>query len=271
MSFVRRHRLLVFFVLAYALAWGPIPWSGFFSTGALLAAVITAVVTEGMPGLRRIGARLARWRVAWVWYAVALAVPLGVSLVAVLLNIALGASAPSSAFRTPWYGVPLALGLHLIDPIGGPLTEEASFRGFAQPELQRIRSRLGATAVMALLVGGWHGPLLLLDPPQTRPAGFVTAIALTFWYAWLFNHAEESALLTLLAHSVEGGGWIHNLWGPGSDRDGSILAYAVVWCLVVLGLLVFDRHFWVHHPAADPTAPTVADLAGRAGSGRNPS
>ena len=37
MSFVRRHRVLCFFVLAYVLAWGAIPWDSFFAPGALLA------------------------------------------------------------------------------------------------------------------------------------------------------------------------------------------------------------------------------------------
>jgi uncharacterized protein len=269
-SFVRRHRVLMFFLLAYALAWGAIPWWGFFGAGALAAAVVTAVVTEGRPGLRRIGARLVRWRVSWVWYAVALAVPLGIWMVAVLLNVALGAAAPPSASLTPWHGLPLALGLHLVGGFGGPLTEEAGFRGFAQPELQRHRSRLGATAIMALLVSGWHAPLWLMDPSPARPTGFITAIAVTFWYAWLFDRGGQSALLTLLAHAVEGGGWVRDLWAPGNDRDAVMLTHAVAWCLVALVLLLVDRRFWVQHPDPDPTTAAVTDLAGPVGSGRNP-
>ena len=73
MSFLRRHRVLCFFVLAYVLAWGAIPWNSFFAPGALLAAVIVVAVTEGLPGLRQVGARLIRWRVNWVWYALAIA------------------------------------------------------------------------------------------------------------------------------------------------------------------------------------------------------
>src|SRR5690349_1887863 len=75
---VRAHRLLIFFVLAYALAWGGIPWDSFFAPGALIAALVVAFTADGVEGLRGIGRRLVRWRVGGVWYALALGVPLGV-------------------------------------------------------------------------------------------------------------------------------------------------------------------------------------------------
>ena len=52
MAFVKRHRIAVFFVLAYALTWGAIPWNGFFAPGVLLAALIVVTLTEGLSGLR---------------------------------------------------------------------------------------------------------------------------------------------------------------------------------------------------------------------------
>jgi len=30
-SFIKRHRVISFFVLAYALTWGAIPWNSFFA------------------------------------------------------------------------------------------------------------------------------------------------------------------------------------------------------------------------------------------------
>ena len=50
MEFIKRHRIVVFFVLAYALAWGAIPWNSFFAPGVLLAALIVVALTEGLPG-----------------------------------------------------------------------------------------------------------------------------------------------------------------------------------------------------------------------------
>ena len=52
MAFIKRHRIVVFFVLAYALACGATPSNGFFAPGVLLAALIVVTLTEGLSGLK---------------------------------------------------------------------------------------------------------------------------------------------------------------------------------------------------------------------------
>ena len=74
---------VTFFLLAYALAWGAIPWQSFFAPGVLIAALVVVSLTEGLAGLKAMGSRLIRWRVSWVWYALALAVPLGVKFASI--------------------------------------------------------------------------------------------------------------------------------------------------------------------------------------------
>ncbi len=188
---------MVFFVLAYALAWGAIPWNSFFAPGVLLAALIVVTLTEGLSGLKALGARLIRWRVSWVWYALAIGVPLLVHLASVAINVGLGAPPPSLGMLSPWYSLPMAIALHALSPTGGPLMEEPSFRGYAQPELQVHHSPIVATTIMAVLVTGWHAPLFFMPVFDAHPIGAVTTVAVTFWYAWLFNHASGSSLLTL--------------------------------------------------------------------------
>lgn len=244
MTFVRRHRVATFFVLAYVLAWSGIPWNSFYAPGALLAALIVVALTEGLPGLRRLGARVIRWRVSWVWYVLAVAVPLLVHLASVSVNVGLGASAPSLDFLTPWYGLPLAIGLHIVDPFGGPLSEEPSFRGFAQPEMQRNRSRLAATAMMAVLISGWHAPLFFMTVFGAHPIGFVTTVAVTFWYAWLFNRTGGSVLLPLIAHVTEGCVNTQALWPAGPNADREEWTWLIAWALLVVALLIFDRKSW---------------------------
>jgi hypothetical protein len=267
-QFVRRHRVLCFFVLAYVLTWGAIPWNSFFAPGALVAALVVAGVADGWAGLRDIGARIIRWRVGWVWYVLALAVPLGVHALAVAMNVGLGASAPSMGLLTPWYALPLALGWHMVDPMGGPLVEEPSFRGFAQPQLQRTHSRLEATAIMAVAIAGWHAPLFVMGTFGAHPIGFVTTVAVTFWYAWLFNHASGSSLLTLVAHGVEGGVRVGSFWSTGPDLGRQNWTYAIAWCLVTLVLLVADRRYWVGRSTDRTTTgsdDSLADSATAAG------
>ena len=139
MSAVRRHPIITFFVLTYALTWGALPWESFLATGPLLAALIVIPLTQGWAGLRDLGSRMIRWRVGWIWYALAIGLPIAVHLLTVVLNVALGAPAPSLAQFSPWYTILVVFAVRLINPLDGPLSEEPGWRGFAQPRLQAAR------------------------------------------------------------------------------------------------------------------------------------
>jgi hypothetical protein len=89
MSLIRRYPLVSFFVLAVALSWwswilysfdlAPTPIVGF---GPFLAALVVLAVTEGKSGVVGLLRRMVRWRVGLRWYAVALLLPVVVTLTA---------------------------------------------------------------------------------------------------------------------------------------------------------------------------------------------
>jgi membrane protease YdiL (CAAX protease family) len=250
MSLVRRHPLITFFVLTYALTWGFLPLGIFGATGPLIAALIVIPITQGWAGLRELGSRMIRWRVRWYWYALAIGLPLAVFLVIVALNVALGAPAPSLAQFSPWYAVIAVFAVRLVDPLDGPMGEEPGWRGFAQPRLQANRSPLLATLILALLVAIWHAPLLL---PQFggSPLELLATFAVTFWYAWLFNRTGGSVLMTLVAHSTQGIVQTSAFWAAEAAATRVVLLETVVWCVVAIGLVIFDWRFWLG-PAPAP-------------------
>ena len=261
MSVIRRHPVITFFLLAYALCWAAIPWQSFFAPGVLVAALIVVFLTEGLAGLKAMGARLIRWRVSWVWYALAIAVPLAVKFASLALNSALGAPFPEIAEFTVWYSLPMAIAINIVNPQNAQLPEESSFRGWAQPKLQTTRTPLAATVLMAIGVTIWHIPFFVMPQFGSSPIEAVATIAITFWYAWLFNHASGSSLLTLIAHATEGTIETSTLWQAGADMTRWAWLYGLVWSLVALGLLVLDRRFWTKPPAlieeADTSSETV--------------
>ncbi len=268
MSVIRRHPVLTFFLLAYALCWAAIPWQSFFAPGVLVAAVIVVSLTEGVAGLKAMGSRLIRWRVSWIWYAIAIAVPLAVKFAAIGLNSALGAPVPDIAEFSVWYGLPMAIAINIVNPLNAQLPEEASFRGWAQPKLQTTRTPLAATVLMAVGVTIWHIPFFVMPQFGSSPVEATATVAVTFWYAWLFNHASGSSLITLIAHATEGTIETSTLWQAAGDTTRMTWLWCLVWCLVALGLLVFDRRFWTKPPAAASSrtvtsAPVVATGAGR--------
>src|SRR5215211_8546847 len=183
-SAIRRHPLVAFFVLTYALSWWVVPFGWeqfpFLATGPLLAALIVLALTEGRAGLQDLGSRMIRWRVGWIWYALAIALPLAVHLLTVGLNVALGAGAPSLAQFSPWYVVIVVFAVRLINPLDGPMAEEPGWRGFALPHLQAGRSALLATLILALIVVVWHSPLVFVTH-ELPPSGLLGAFASTFW------------------------------------------------------------------------------------------
>jgi hypothetical protein len=135
-GFVRRYELVIFFALSYLIAWSTTPFGSFLAFAPIVSALIVLSIAEGLPGLARLGRRLIRWRVNWIWYAAAVVLPLLVHALAIGLNMAAGAPAPSGDQFQPWYAVLLLFGLRMVNPLDGPLGEEPAWRGFAQPRLQ---------------------------------------------------------------------------------------------------------------------------------------
>jgi uncharacterized protein len=264
MSVVRRYPIVSFFVVMYALTWGAIPFGSFFTAGPLLAALVVIALTEEWAGLRNLGSRIIRWRVGWFWYAMAIGLPLAVHLLTVGLNVALGAGVPSLAQFSPLPGIVLVFAVRLINPLDGPLAEEPGWRGFAQPRLQAGRSPLIATLILGLLVASWHIPIWVLPEFGLSPidilGAFLATVAVTFWYAWLFNHTGGSVLVPLVAHPAEGSIQTEQLWAVGAAAARMRLLYAAVWCAVAFGLVVLDWKFW-----RDP-APAFATVQPAYGS-----
>src|SRR5918993_4349081 len=118
MSLGKRHPIITFFVLTYAIAWGFVPFGSFGAFAPLVAALIVIPLTQGVAGLKELGLRMIRWRVRWYWYVVAIGLPLVVSLVYVGLNVAGGASVPSLTF-TSLTAFLLAFAIRLVNPADG--------------------------------------------------------------------------------------------------------------------------------------------------------
>jgi hypothetical protein len=252
-SVVKRHPIVAFFVLTYAIGWGLIPFWTFQAGAPFIAALIVIPLTQGLSGLKELGSRMIRWRVRWYWYVVAIGLPLVVSLAYVGINVAAGAGAPSITL-TSLTTFLMAFAIRMVNPADGPLGEHPGWNGVALPGLQADRSPLLATMILAPLVAGWHLPLFFLEEGGLQPpilvGGLVTTMAVTFWYAWLFNHTGGSVLMVVVAHSVEGliqaQGWI----------------YMGVWLAVAIGLVVFDRKAWrAPATAAATTHPSMPSRA----------
>jgi hypothetical protein len=178
----------------------------------------------------------------------ALGVPLAVHLAYAGINVAAGAGAPSITL-TSLTTFLMMFAIRMVNPADGPLGEHPGWNGVVLPGLQGAGySPLLATAILAPLVAGWHLPTFFLEKGGLQPsvlvAGLVTTMAVTVWYAWLFNRTGGSILLVIIAHNVEG-----------------LIAYELgwivmgVWLAVAIGLVVFDWKSWRTPAPASATTP----------------
>ena len=201
---MRKHPLISFFVLAYALTWWIYPllkfspllgFPGLF--GPALAAMIMAAVTGGRSGLKALLSRTVRWRVGVQWYVVALGLPTVLSIATAALHYLFGGSAFAQLGR-----------LSIFDFVVFVLVvgEELGWRGYALPRLLERWSPLTSSLILGLLWGLWHLPTFLV--PGTPQYGLPLAafILLTVEYSilltWLYLHTRGSVLLATLCHGA---------------------------------------------------------------------
>jgi membrane protease YdiL (CAAX protease family) len=239
-----RHPLVAFFALAFAFSWWAVPMGEFLPFGPLFAALTVLAVVQGRPGLADLGRRMLRWRVGVRWYVLAIALPLGATLAAIGLNLALGAPVSALDDLDPWYLLIGLFFLRLINPLDGPMGEEPGWRGFALPRLQANRSPLGATLILGLIVAAWHLPLVFLPAEDLAPIFLLATVAITFMYTWIYNHTGGSVLMTIIAHSAQGVIAFSALGFVGSDDSRMVVLLTASLCVVAIGLLVFDWRMW---------------------------
>jgi membrane protease YdiL (CAAX protease family) len=243
-GWIRQHRLVTFFVLAFVFAWWSWPlaqfdiWprQEFHAIGALLAALVVIAVADGKAGFIDLGKRMIRWRVKWYFYAFALLVPLVVRVVMGTMN-----DAPSPDWlNLSWGAFALSFLIRLVNPMDGPMAEEPSFRGFAVPRLQALHTPLASAAILGALVALWHLPLV----GDAGWIGILTTFVITFVYVWLFNRTDGSVLLVLLFHNAQGFVTMPDLGYAGDALARQQVLECVGWTVVALVLIVADRGAW---------------------------
>ncbi|MFN2212215.1 MAG: type II CAAX prenyl endopeptidase Rce1 family protein [Anaerolineales bacterium] len=217
---IKKHPLLVFFVLAYAFSWMveiplalqaqgvirvQIPFSLHYLAGygPLFSALIVTSVISGTQGLRKLFGRMTKWNVRPGWWLVAVA-PLGFFLsVAAALWLIDGKSIDLSALGQVDFLPALGLVALPMWILTFGIGEETGWRGFALPRLQENRSPLYATLILWILWALWHLPLFFYSYEVSILPGFaIGLLAGAIVFTWLFNGAGGSVLMVAIWHGA---------------------------------------------------------------------
>jgi membrane protease YdiL (CAAX protease family) len=219
-SLVRRWPLASYVVIAFAWTWAfvivflilfPLPDVIVRTTpgdfGPLIGALVVSGAVAGRGGVKHLLKRMVQWRVGLAWYALALiGIPV---LYAVSIALVPGALA---SFKAPdlmtvlTYPV-LYIGLAFI---GGPVTEEPGWRGFALPRLQRRWGPFIGTVILGLMWTAWHLPNYFRPDWAAVNGGLsvtgigtfaIVAVSMSLIMTWAYNHTGGSILIAILIHA----------------------------------------------------------------------
>jgi uncharacterized protein len=216
-SLIRRHPLISFYVLTYAVSWllwaplvifgdrvpGPLAFI-LLLLGSLVPStmgVLFVALLRGRSGVRTLLGRLLHARIGLRWYLAVVALTMLAPL-AVGVSILMGGDTP--VVDNTVFGV-LFLFAFMIFP-GSALGEELGWRGFVLPRMQARHSALKASLLIGILWGPWHLPLWLTGSeghPISLYFPFVVAVvASSVFYTWLYNNTGGSLLIVVLYHAA---------------------------------------------------------------------
>jgi uncharacterized protein len=205
-SAIKRHPLVAYFVLAYALAWILIPLVVSVSVafgllalfGPTIAAISVTGIIEGRSGVQQLLGRVVQGRVGLTWIAVAVGLPLLMSVMVVILNAAL-LGKPITIVPSAAPGFTLILGLLVVG-------EEIGWRGFALPRLQTRFNSLTASLILGVLWAAWHLPNSFIPGMghylTAFPVFLVWVVSMTVLFTWLANHSRGSVWIAWLFHAA---------------------------------------------------------------------
>ena len=282
MPLVRRHPLIAFFVLTYALAWilwlpliilrDTIPASQGLvlallgsAVPSLLGIVLTAIVL-GRGALRKLLGRLLIWRVDPRWYLVVVLGPAALVGGIVALNALLGG--PAISINVPLLAAVITLAFHIFP--GSALGEEIGWRGYALPRLQARRSALSASLILGMIWAFYHLPLFFTGQAFRSPSILVpfviSGIALSVILAWVYNSTGGSLLLVVLLHATANLPLTLFLEPLGSRAMLPFLLYVglLVVAAIVVVIVAGPAHLSrTHRKQEEPTQPEVPTAATR--------
>jgi hypothetical protein len=243
-KFVNDHPLTVFVVAAYALSWWSIPFAngGILPHGPFLAAVIVLALTKGRVGLAELLRQIVSRLGGGHWLLIGPGLVIAYLLLALGLNLLLGATITNTAH----FGT-FTQSLLMLVLLGG-VWEEPGWTGYALPMLQaryahQPFSQLKASLLLGVIRAGWHFPLVISGAIPWYDAVFFS-MAFQLLITWLFNRTQGGVLIVMLFHltsNVVGGGIMIPLFSGADYTRYYLLFIAMAW---LLAIVLAGRNKW---------------------------
>jgi uncharacterized protein len=228
------------------------------SSAPTLAALLVAGFYPGAGGIRSVTRQVRTWRVHFMWYVIALAMPVVLLLSAEAFSAVGRGAAPSHWMILPVFSGPG--GLYFVI-FGSLFAEEPGWRGFAQPRLQRPYGALAASILIGLLWSTWHLWYVITPGGFANVTGtdaVATYIRLTSTavvYAWMYNNTNGSLLIAMLAHL--GHNLAASLMPTPADGGRQHLIVAFSYLVMAMGVILGTDSRTLRRPNATLTSEAM--------------
>jgi uncharacterized protein len=250
---MRRHSVVSFFVVAYAISWAiwipmalvgtriyqgsawPSHIPGLF--GPMAAAFVMWAIVGGRPGVKDLLRQMVHWRVAPKWYLVALS-PLAFFAIAAVAMEVSGQGWPDITELGMFSSLPVvAVPVMWLLLLATSYAEETGWRGFAVPQLLKNRSLLTTALIIGILWACWHVPSMFVIENYRAlgtdflPGFFIGIIAGSIFLAWLYQASGGSIFIVSLWHAT------FNLFSGTAAAHGlvaAIVSTGVVACAALI-------------------------------------
>lgn len=257
-SFIRKHPVVAFYALAFAISWGAglavVGPAGFLSTtstsrafylvisvgllGPLVAGVTLTGIVDGTRGLRDLLARLRRWRLEARWYAVALLTfPVLVTVVLLVLSLTSSEFVPAIVTTSDKGGLVL---MAVVVGLTVNVCEEPGWTGFVTPRLLQRHGVLTTGLVMGLLWGTWHLPAFAGSAASSGPIPPPLYVA-ALLFGWLVPYRVLIVWVYDRTRSLPAAILMH----LPADVWGLILVPSVTGTAMLTYLVAFGGALWV--------------------------
>jgi membrane protease YdiL (CAAX protease family) len=197
--------LAMYFLLAYGISlvlWLPV------LAGKKASPLFLSVGTFG-PTLAALATHRIfehNWRAMRVWSALPdllSGIALGVSAVLIAAFTAAFFMTQSGVDRWQWSALARIPALFLPNLLGGPLGEEAGWRGFALPRLQRRFHPAVSALALGVLWANWHLPLIVTHVYNVTWWQFLfLTMAASVFLSIGFNRSGGSVLCAVIVHGA---------------------------------------------------------------------
>jgi membrane protease YdiL (CAAX protease family) len=261
---LKRHSVVAYFVLAYAISWAielplvalaqgwlhiPVPPALHYlaSFGPMLSALIVTTATEGRDGMRQLLAGILQWRVGLGWILVSTLSPIALFVVAAIVGYVSNRTWPDLALLgevdyLPYLGI---LGAFILWLLTFGLGEEVGWRGFALPHLQQRHSALTATLMLGVAWALWHLPAFFYKDTYMAmglvtgfPLLLLSILAASIVFTWLYNGTRGSLLMVILFHALFD---FLSVSRAGGDSVAAIMSAGVMMWAILIVILFKSR------------------------------